>query len=233
MHNQQFDPSISLQKTDATIINYITQVIKPMVTTDSGDVVVVPVLYNGAERWVQTRKRKYIVDQYGNVKYPVISFSRISVSYHDPKILNRIWTNGTRNFITIQNRYSKQRPFSRVDLQSGNIRPKPAVINLMIPIDITCRYEFQFYTDSWQDTNDLIQVFMIYGDRWWVIDNHRIKVKIQQYSNTVQMMQSQQRIIKTSFSMQVLSTLLPKSYQPLSIIDENTIIKFKVGEFVQ
>lgn len=228
--NQSLNPYISIQQTDATIMRYITQVIKPMVQDQSGNIVPVPVVYNGAERWVQARKRKFLVNQDGNPRYPVISFSRTSISYRDPKYINRIWLSGYRNYITIQNEYSKQRPYSTMDKQYGSMADKRNTVNIMIPLDIVCNYEFQIYTDNWQDMNDLVQSFMLYTNRWWIIDNAQVKVKVTQYMNSIQMQQSQQRLIKTNFTMDTVSTLLPKSYQPMPVIDLATTRKVKVTE---
>ena len=93
-------------------MRYIQEIIKPTVVDQFGQEMIVPVVYNGAERWVQAQKRKYIVDQNGNARYPIISFSRTSIAYRDPKYINRIWLSGYRNYVAIQNIYSKQRPYS-------------------------------------------------------------------------------------------------------------------------
>jgi hypothetical protein len=54
-------------------------------------------------------------------------------------MVNRVWYNGTRNFIEIQNKYSKDRPFDSMDRDAGNIR-KTAYYNVMLPIPLSCNY---------------------------------------------------------------------------------------------
>lgn len=230
-NKSQLNPYISIQQTDTIIMRYIQQVIKPIVIDQSGDEMIVPVVYNGAERWVQARKRKAIVDENGNVRYPIISFSRTSISYRDPKYINRIWLSGYRNYVAVQNEYSQQRPYSSVDKSSGgHVIPQRNLVNIMIPIDVTSNYEFQIYADNWQDTNDIVEAFMLYTNRWWILDNAQIKVKVTEYMNSIQMEQSDQRLIKTNFTMETVSTLLPKSYQPMQVIDDRAVTKIKVTE---
>lgn len=227
---QHLNPYVSIEDNDTLIYNYIKQIIKPQVTMQDGSSMIVPIIYNGAERWAQTRRRKFIVDEYGNIRYPIISFSRTSIGYHDPKHVNRIWTNITRNFVAIENKYSKQRPFKSQDATRGKYYQYRPIINLMIPIDITCRYDFQIYTDTWQDMNTLVESFMLYTDRWWILDNQKCRVRSMQYSNTIQIQQGQQRLIKTQFTIETLGTLLPDIYQPFEIIDDRKVTKFKVTE---
>jgi len=81
----------------------------------NGEQISVPIVYNGAERWVQVRRRNYLVDEKGNVLYPIISFSRTSIKRRDNKIINRVWYNGNRNFIEIKNKFTKDRPFDSLD----------------------------------------------------------------------------------------------------------------------
>ncbi len=226
----KLNPYTSIQDNDTLIYNYIKQIIKPQITMQDGTTLIVPLIYNGAEKWAQTRKRKFIVDEYGNIRYPLISFSRTSIAYHDPRHVNRIWTNITRHFVSIENKYSKQRPFNLQDANSaGHVTSKP-MVQIMIPIDISCRYDFQIYTDSWQDMNSILESFMLYTNRWWILDRHQARIQVMQYSNATQIHQGEQRLIRTQFSIETLGTLLPDVYQPHAVIDDRKITKIKVRE---
>ena len=100
----------------------------------------------------------------------------------------------------------------------------------MIPIDISCRYDFQIYTDSWQDMNSILESFMLYTNRWWILDRHQARIQVMQYSNATQIHQGEQRLIRTQFSIETLGTLLPDVYQPHAVIDDRKITKIKVRE---
>jgi len=52
------------------------------------------------------------------------------------------------------------------------------MVQIMIPIDISCRYDFQIYTDSWQDMNSILESFMLYTNRWWILDRHQARIQV-------------------------------------------------------
>ena len=201
-------------------MKYIEQYMRPSVQNYDGTIRPVPIVYNGAERWVQVRRRKYLVDQQGNTLYPLISFSRISTQRDPTQELNRIWTmRGIRTFVQVENKYSKQRPYNSLDQLVGR-RARPKYINLMLPIPMTCEYQFQIYTDSHQQMNALIQGFFLHDKMWWIMDDYRVKIDFGDFNNTTQIQANTQRLIKSTFSLKTRSTLFPKAYQPVQTIEQ-------------
>lgn len=219
INDKKLQAYIPIQKTDETLLRYIRQVISPTIEGYNNQQIIVPVIYNGAERWVQVRRRNYLVDEKGNVLYPIISFSRTSIKLKDNKIVNKIWYSGNRNFIEIQNRYSKDRPFDTLDARNGNIE-KTSYFNLMLPIPITCNYEFQIYTETHIDMNQILESFFLHQNKWWIIDGYRIKTQFSDFSHTIEIQTNEQRLIKCNFSITTESTLFPKSYQNLPPIEQ-------------
>lgn len=219
INDKRLQAYIPIQKTDETILRYIRQIISPVVEGYNGEQISVPIVYNGAERWVQVRRRNYLVDEKGNVLYPIISFSRTSIKRRDNKIINRVWYNGNRNFIEIKNKFTKDRPFDSLDAQAGNIR-KTSYFNLMLPIPISCNYEFQIYSETQVDMNQILQSFFLHHDKWWIIDGYRVKTQFSDFSNTTEIQANEQRLIKCNFSITTESTLYPKSYQNYPAIEQ-------------
>ncbi len=228
INDKKLQAYIPIQKTDETLLRYIRQIIIPSIEGYNGQQIIVPVVYNGAERWVQVRRRNYLVDEKGNALFPIISFSRTSVKRNDNKMINRIWYNNNRNYLEIKNKYSKQYPFNFLDSRGENIR-KTSYYNIMLPIPIICNYEFQIYTETQSDMNQILQAFFLHQDRWWIIDDYRIKTQFSDFSNTTEIQTNQQRLIKCNFSIETRSTLFPKSYQNIpkvkQIKPEKKIIK--------
>lgn len=219
INDKKLQAYIPIQKTDQTLLRYIKQIISPTVQGYNEQQIIVPIVYNGAERWVQVRRRNYLVDEQGNVLYPIISFSRTSTKRRDNKMVNRVWYNGTRNFIEIQNKYSKDRPFDLRDEDNGNIR-KTSYFNIMLPIPLSCNYEFQIYTETQTDMNQILQSFFLHHNRWWILDGHRVKTQFSDFSNTTEIQANDQRLIKCNFSISTESTLFPKAYQNLPAIEQ-------------
>lgn len=219
INDKKLQAYIPIQKTDQTLLRYIKQIISPTVQGYNEQQIIVPIVYNGAERWVQVRRRNYLVDEQGNVLYPIISFSRTSTKRRDNKMVNRIWYNGTRNFVAIQNIYSKERPFDSMDRDAGNIR-KTAYYNVMLPIPLSCNYQFQIYTETQTDMNQILQSFFLHHNRWWILDGYRVKTQFSDFSNTTEIQANDQRLIKCNFSISTESTLFPKAYQNLPAIEQ-------------
>lgn len=219
INDKKLQAYIPIQKTDQTLLRYIKQIISPTVQGYNEQQIIVPIVYNGAERWVQVRRRNYLVDEQGNVLYPIISFSRTSTKRRDTKMVNRVWYNGTRNFIEIQNKYSKDRPFDSRDEDNGNIR-KTSYFNIMLPIPISCNYQFQIYAETQTDMNQILQAFFLHHDKWWIIEGYRVKTKFSDFSNTTEIQANDQRLIKCNFSISTESTLFPKAYQNLPAIEQ-------------
>lgn len=214
------DPYISIEKTDETIIRYIQQYMRPSIVDYDGSTKNVPLVYNGAQKWVQIRRRRYLVDQNGNTLYPLISFSRTGTKRNQDKIVNRIQTmGGYRSFMQIQNKYSKKRPFNTIDAMDGNLN-KPSYYKLMLPISMICDYQFQIFTDSHEQMNQLLQGFFLHDRRWWIVDGYRVKVNFGDFTNVTQIQANTQRLIKSTFSLQTRSTLYPKSFQTTSTIQQ-------------
>lgn len=222
MSNNKFQLHIGIQKTDQVIMNYIKYVMKPTVYDYDGSLLEVPVVYNGAQRWVQVRQRSYLVDTNNNPLYPVISFSRTNTKTGE-LIINT--ANGAHsNVIQLQNRYSKDRPYSEID----KLPYKRKYITTGFPRNMEFQYEFQMFTNNHQHMNQLIQLFLLHHRKWWTYDNHRVFVKASDYSNTTQIQAGSQRLVKSTFSMEARATMLQRQdirqQQPTTKIDTDITI---------
>lgn len=220
MSNDKFQLHVGIQKTDQVIMNYIKYVMKPTVYEYDGSLLQVPVVYNGAQRWVQVRQRSYLVDTNNNPLYPVISFSRTNTKTTG-ELLN-INTGG--HVIQMQNRYSKDRPYSEID----KVPYKRKYINIGFPRNMQFQYQFQMFTNNHQHMNQLIQLFLLHHRKWWIYDDHRVFIKASDYSNTTQIQAGSQRLVKSTFSMQARATLLQRQdirqQQPTIKIDTDITI---------
>lgn len=200
-------------------MNFIKEKMKPVIYQFDGVQVQVPIVYNGAQRYVQVRQRSHLVDQNNNPLYPIISFSRTSTKM-GAKQINRLGFNTYNSTIQIQNTYSKERPFKRIDSKQGYV-PRRSYLKVMMPIPMQCSYQFQIYTNTNQHMNDLIQLFFTYNHRWWFYQGHRVRVDIQDFSNITEIQAASQRMIKSTFTMWVRTSLIPKQ----SIQQEHPIKK--------
>lgn len=194
--NQKY---ISIQQIDQTILNYIQNIMKPSIEDHSGNINQVPVIYHGAQKWVQIRRRTHLVNENGISIYPVISFSRTNTKMKDQPSINKAWAMFHRNFIQVDNKMTQNKP---------GVRPTYFKIN--IPIQVECDYQFQIYTNTNWQMNQVIETFMIHNRLWWIIDDYRVKVTFGDFSNTQQIQTGTQRLIKAQFSCETSSMIYPK-----------------------
>lgn len=211
----------TIEDLDTLVMDYMKYVIKFQIQQYDGTVTYVPIVYNGAERWVQVRRRNYLVDQTYNVLFPVISFSRTSIKQRDQNMALRMWTNRGRNYIVIDNKYSKHRPYSKFDLEFSRSSPQNTKYKVALPMAVQLNYQFQIFTDRQQQMNKILQYFMIYNKQWWVIGYKRIRMMFSQFGNTTQVEAQGQRLIKANFSATGYGTLFPYDiYQDTPPISE-------------
>lgn len=223
MIDTNLDFHLPIQKTDETVIRFIKQIMKPSIQEYDGRVTAVPVLWNGAQRWVQVRRRHHLVDGQGNTLYPLISLSRTSTK-RGQGVVNRFFTMNQRQMMTIPNQFSKNRPHDTIDAKVGYGRSVTRT-KLMIPIPLKCEYEFQVYTDTNEQMNQILQSFFLYDKRWWIIDGNKIRVNFGDFSNTTQIQTSKQRLIKSNFTLQTYSTLFPKAQSPIPMVQKDEEVK--------
>ncbi len=196
--------SITLMTIDEIIVNYLSGTIKPTIS-DNNTVRPVPVLYGTPERWATFRKDGIIRDP-GSDKAitPLILLRRTSVdrgklSNPSNKYIQTAWEIGWNK----NNAYDK---FSAIN----NIRPSREFHAVIVPDYVDIHYDVIIWTEYEEQMSDVIGQLQVENDDFWGTRNgYKFRVKIDKFDSQSQLESSQDRIVRTQFSMKVGAYLIP------------------------
>ena len=203
------DVSIGLQDHDEAIMYYFTNVIKPSVIIN-GNRTSVPIIYGSPERWKGVQKDGYFRDKEGKLQTPIIMFKRDSVEKRRD-LGNKLDANNPQLYYTFQEKYSKRNQYDNFNVLQ-NIIPQKEFHTVVIPDYVTLQYSCIIWTDYIAQMNKLIEMINYSSDSYWG-DKEKFKfnARIDTYSNTTEVAQGENRVVKTNFGLTIQGYLIPDS----------------------
>jgi hypothetical protein len=85
--------------------------------------------------------------------------------------------------------------------------------NITIPDYVTVSYEVMVWTDFTEQMNTILEAFQYATDSYWGDKyGYKFNVRIDSFSNTSEVSDTTQRIIRTTFNMVVNAYLLPEEF---------------------
>jgi len=203
------DVSIGLQDHDEAIMYYFNNVIKPSVIIN-GNRTNVPIIYGSPERWKGVQKDGYFRDKEGKLQTPIIMFKRDSVEKRRD-LGNKLDANNPQLYYTFQEKYSKRNQYDNFNVLQ-NIIPQKEFHTVVIPDYVTLQYSCIIWTDYIAQMNKLIEMINYSSDSYWG-DKEKFKfnARIDTYSNTTEVAQGENRVVKTNFSLTIQGYLIPDS----------------------
>lgn len=196
--------TVTLMSIDEIIVNHLVSVIKPTII-DNGSIKPVPVQYGSPERWAAVRQHGALREPgTDKAQTPLILLRRVSVdrgklSNPSNKYVSTTWETGWNS----RNAYDK---FNVMN----NIRPSRQFHSIIIPDYVDLRYEFMVWTEYEEQMSDLIgQLQMESDDFWGVRNGFKFRVKVDKFDNQSDLEATQDRLIRTQFSMKVSAYLIP------------------------
>jgi hypothetical protein len=241
------DINIGLQDHDEAINYYFNNIIKPSVI-NNGNRINVPLVYGNPERWKGVQKDGYFRDKEGKLQTPLIMFKRDSVEKRRD-LGNKMDANNPHLYQTFQVKYTKRNQYDNFSLLQ-NRTPQKEFHNVIIPDYVKLKYSFIIWTDYVAQNNKIVEAINYASDAYWG-DPERFKfmAKIDTFSNSVEISQGANRMVKTTFGLELqgyiipdaLSTQLasqPKKHFSKSTVKFNTEIvstfdKFKTREEIR
>ncbi len=199
---------IDLHDIDETILNHLRDYVSPTVM-ENGEIIKVPVLFANPERWVGSQKFGYMRDQNGKIMRPAIALKRTSMSNTEPLTSNRFLS------YQIHQKYSEKNKYDRFNLINKKIEPPTKeVYNIVMPDKVTLTYDVSVWTNLVEQMNEVIlKINFSTHDYWGDKKRYRFRTEIQDYTNQVETIQDQERIVKTNFTLTVHGGLLPEFYE--------------------
>ena len=203
------DVSIGLQDHDEAIMYYFNNVIKPSVIIN-GNRTNVPIIYGSPERWKGVQKDGYFRDKEGKLQTPIIMFKRDSVEKRRD-LGNKLDANNPQLYYTFQEKYSKRNQYDNFNVLQ-NIIPQKEFHTVVIPDYVTLQYSCIIWTDYIAQMNKLIEMINYSSDSYWG-DKEKFKfnARIDTYSNTTEVAQGENRVVKTNFGLTIQGYLIPDS----------------------
>jgi hypothetical protein len=198
---------IRLYDVDLAIAEYMTDTVVPTVES-LGEKIKIPVIYGNPERYKAVRKDGYLRDKKGALQIPLIMFKRNSINRDDtiPNTMNR-----NLSYPSVS-KYSKKHRYDRFSAMTSTQRPVEQY-NITIPDYVNITYEVIIWTDFTEHMNKIVEAFQYATDEYWGDkEKYKFRVKIDSFDNTTEVGETEQRIVRTTFTMAVYAYLLPEKY---------------------
>lgn len=218
------DFTVTLLDIDTTLLEYLQNVINLSVV-DSGQTIKVPIIYGSPERWKAVQNDGYLRDQQGKIQLPVVMFKRNAFSKNENLMtLNRYLT------YPIISKFSEKNKYEKFNLFSNNVAPVHQIHAVTLPDHIKVEYEFIIWTEYVEQMNSIIEKINFAAEDYWGDPQRlRFRVSINDYSNTVEVSNSEDRSVKTNFTLSVFAYLLPESMEERKSTVQKTLTPKKIS----
>jgi len=222
------DISIGLQDHDEAIMYYFNNVIKPSVIIN-GNRTNVPIIYGAPERWKSVQKDGYFRDKEGKLQVPLIMFKRDQVEKRRD-LGNKLDGNNPQLYYTFQEKYTKRNQYDNFSVLQNRM-PQKEFHAVVVPDFVKLTYTCMIWCDYIAQMNKLIEMINYSSDSYWG-DSEKFKfnAKIDTYSNTTEISQGDNRIVKTNFGLTLQGYLVPDSInkeltkKPQKFFSKSTVV---------
>ena len=203
------DIYIGLQDHDEAVMYYFNNVIKPSAIID-GNRINVPIMYGAPERWKSVQKDGYFRDKEGKIQVPLIMFKRDSVEKRRD-LGNKQDGNNPQLYYTFQEKFTHKNRYDNFSALQNRI-PQKEFHAVVVPDYIKLVYTCTIWTDYVAQMNKLIETINYASDSYWGDpERFNFNARIDTYSNTTEISQGENRIVKTDFGLTLQGYLIPDS----------------------
>lgn len=196
---------VTLEFINEVILDYLTNIIGPSVN-ENNQLMKVPVMYGNPERWSTARRDGVIRDETtSKLLTPLIMIRRVNVSrapHANPN--NKYMYMALSNKWNPRNAYDKHAVINRVT-------PSRSLMAVMVPDYVDLTYEVLIWTNYQEQMDEIIEQINIEADEYWgVKNNYKFRVKIDEFQSNTELPPSQDRVVRTSFTMKIGAYLVPE-----------------------
>ena len=200
---------VGLRDIDETIVYYFNEVIKPSVIRN-GKRLNVAVLYGSPERWASVQKDGFYRDKNGKIQTPLIMFKRDSVE-KNRQLGNKLDANLPNNFGIFKKKFSKKNVYDRFSALSNRNKVEE-YYGVIIPDYVNITYSCVIFTEYVEQMNKIVESINFASDAYWGDpEKFKFRAMIDSYTTTTEMVQGQDRMIKTNFTINLLGHIVPDS----------------------
>jgi len=199
--------SIGLSDHDYAIQYYFQNVIKPQIN-DAGTIRDVPVLYGAPEKWKNIQTDGYLRDKQGKILTPLIAFRRTGIT-KNKTLGSKVDANNPAVYYTQQKRYTPQNRYDQFSVLT-NSKPIQTFINTVMPDYVELTYEIIIWTEHVEQMNKIVEgVLYTEGSYWGEKERFKFRSKIDSFTNTTDLLQDSERIVRTNFTLTLYGQIVP------------------------
>ena len=205
--------SLGLRDIDEAIFYYFNNVIRPSVM-QNGAKKEVPVLYGSPERWHAVQKDGFYRDRNGKIQLPLIMLKRDSVE-KNRSLGNKMDANLPTQFGIFEKKWSKKNQYDRFSaLNNRSITKEFQAV--VIPDYVNIVYSCVIFTQYIEQMNKLVENINYASDAYWGDpDKFQFRAMIDNYTTTTELVQGQDRTVKTNFNINLLGHIVPDGINTL------------------
>jgi hypothetical protein len=199
--------SVGLYDIDYAIKYYFDEIIKPQVD-EFGNKINVPVMYGSPEKWKNIQGDGYFRDKNGKILSPLISYRRTNIT-KNRNLTSKVDANFPQIYYNQEVKYSQINKYDQFS-KLTNSKPIKTFINTVVPDYIDVSYEVVIWTDYIEQMNGLVES-LIYteGAYWGDMESFKFRTKIDNWTNTTDLLQDADRIVRTNFELTIFGHIVP------------------------
>ena len=200
---------IGIRDIDEAIIYYLTEVIRPRITSN-GVSVEVPVQYANPEKWKAVQQDGIFRDKDGKRQLPIIYFKRDDLT-RNRNITTKLDANRPHNFYVTGQRYSKRNQYTSF-YKIYNRVPEIEYVYTVVPDYVKINYSCTILTDLVEQNNKIIEAINFASDSYWGRpDKFKFQAFIDSFKTDISAGTGEDRVVKTDFSVALNGYVLPET----------------------
>lgn len=198
--------TVGIKDIDESIYYYFNEVLQPTVTQNAKPIKV-PLVYGSPERWASMQKDGYYRDKNGKMQAPLIVFRRDSLE-KNRQLGNKMDGNNPNNFGIFKKQFSKKNIYDRFGVLNSR-KPIEEYYAVAIPDYVNIVYSCIIFTDYVEQNNKIIEGINFASDSYWGDPSKfRFRAQINSYTTSAEIVQGNDRIIKTEFQINLLGHII-------------------------
>ena len=217
---------VGIKDIDEAIYYYFNQVLQPRVS-QNGKMINVPLVYGSPERWAAMQKDGYYRDKNGKMQAPLIVFRRDTIE-KNRNLGNKLDANRPLHFGIYEKKFSEKNVYDRFGLLN-NRQPEKELYAVAIPDYVNITYSCIIFTDYVEQNNKIIEGVNFASDSYWgAPDKFRFRAMIDSFTTSAEIVQGNDRIVKTEFQINLLGHIVSDAFNADIINSKKTYSKSSI-----
>ena len=201
--------SIGLKDIDSSIMYYLENVIKPVVTQNNKQLTV-PIIYGSPERWKSMQADGFYRDKNGKTMVPLVMFKRDSFTKNNT-LGNKLDGNKVQNVQYFETNYSKRNVYDNFGILQ-NQKPQKEYILGIIPDYLDITYSLSIFTDYVEQANEITEAIEFAARSYWGDpERFMFRADIQTFNTPVLLENGSDRANRTTMNVLVNGYIIPSS----------------------